>query len=180
MAEPDARALLTSHVRDIPDFPQPGIVFRDICPLLADPTAFATVVDELSDTLARLAGGPVSKVLGMEARGFIVAVPVAERLGAGFVPVRKAGKLPGETRAVSYTLEYGEATLEIPADSLQPGDRVVIVDDVLATGGTLAATIDLVEQSSASVAAVGMLLELALGGHTKLGDRPYVALRTIG
>ena len=157
-------ALLESRIRDIPDYPQPGIVFKDITPLLADGPAFAAVVRALA------AGNEgVTKVAGIEARGFILAAPVAYVLGAGFVPVRKHGKLPAETHAESYELEYGEATLEVHTDAFDPGDRVLIVDDVLATGGTAAATAELVRRTGATVAGIVVLLELGfLAGRTKL------------
>ena len=134
---------LREHVRDIPDWPQPGIVFRDITPLLAAPDAFAVTVDALA---APFADEPIDKVLGIEARGFVFAAPVAYRLGAGFVPVRKAGKLPWEIEREEYELEYGTDLLEIHRDAVHPGERVLIVDDVIATGGTAAATARLVER----------------------------------
>ncbi len=157
-------ALLASRIRDVQDYPQPGIVFKDITPLLADGPAFAAVVRALA------AGNEgVTKVAGIEARGFILAAPVAYVLGAGFVPVRKHGKLPAETHAESYELEYGEATIEVHTDAFGPGDRVLIVDDVLATGGTAAATAELVRRTGATVAGIVVLLELGfLAGRTKL------------
>src|ERR1700754_2855815 len=142
-------------VVDVPDFPEPGVVFKDITPLLADHTAFNAVVDALASAGRDESGATVvDKVVGMEARGFILAAPVALALGAGFVPVRKAGKLPLATHAVSYALEYGEATLELHSDAISPGERVLLVDDVLATGGTVAATRELVERCGG--AAVGV------------------------
>jgi adenine phosphoribosyltransferase len=164
-ADPDISKLISSAVRDIPDYPQPGVVFKDITPLLADAASFAAVVRALA------AGhGPVDKVAGIEARGFILAAPVACKLGAGFVPVRKQGKLPGPTHVQSYQLEYGTAAIEIHTDAFQPGDRVLIVDDVLATGGTAAATVKLVQRSGAEIAAVIVLLELSfLHGRDSLG-----------
>src|SRR5437762_5733675 len=128
-------------IRDVPDFPQPGIVFKDITPLLADGTAFSSVIDLIVVHYGR---GNIDKVVGIEARGFILASPVAYHFGAGFVPVRKSGKLPWETEREEYALEYGTATLEIHQDSVRPGERVLIVDDVLATGGTARATAHLV------------------------------------
>ena len=165
-AESGLAELISARVRDIPDYPQPGIVFKDITPLLADGRAFAAVVDALS------AGhGRVDKVVGIEARGFIFAAPVAHSLGAGFVPVRKQGKLPAATLAESYQLEYGTATIEVHADAFAPGDRVLIVDDVLATGGTAAATVGLLRRSGAEVAAIAVLLELGfLDGRSRLPD----------
>src|SRR5215467_10072192 len=135
-------------IRDVPDFPQPGIVFKDITPLLADGTAFSTVIDLIVVQFGR---GSVDKVVGIEARGFILASPVAYHFGAGFVPVRKAGKLPWDTQKAEYELEYGSETLEIHTDAFHPGERVLIVDDVLATGGTAAATARLVESAGAKV-----------------------------
>jgi adenine phosphoribosyltransferase len=123
--------LITTLVRDVPDYPQPGVVFKDITPLLADGKAFAAVIEALAETY-----GPVDKVAGIEARGFILAAPVACRLGAGFVPIRKKGKLPGVTFAEEYDLEYGTATIEVLTDAFAPGERVLVIDDVLATGGT--------------------------------------------
>jgi len=159
-------ALLNSRIRDVPDYPKPGIVFKDITPLLADGQAFAAAVTALA------AGNEgVTKVAGIEERGFILAAPVAYVLGAGFVPVRKQGKLPAQTYAQSYELEYGEATLEVHADAFAPSDRVLIVDDVLATGGTAAATADLVRRGGATVAGVAVLLEIGfLAGRAKLPD----------
>src|SRR4051794_27636130 len=140
-SRPDVGDLVARLVRDVPDFPEPGIVFKDISPLLADSDGFAQVVAALAESGRDDAGAAaVDKVVGIEARGFILAAPVALALGAGFVPVRKAGKLPGETYAVSYALEYGTATLEVHADGIDSGERVLLVDDVLATGGTADAT----------------------------------------
>jgi len=156
--------LITQLVRDVPDYPQPGVLFKDITPLLADAGAFDQVVDALA------AGhGPVSKVAGIEARGFILAAPVALRLHAGFVPVRKQGKLPAASYAQSYDLEYGTATLEVHRDAFSPGERVLIVDDVLATGGTARATAELVRRCGAEVAGIAVLLELGvLPGRSRL------------
>jgi len=179
-ADAAVAAHLDSLVRDVPDFPTAGVVFKDITPLLADPAAFAATVEALAGLGRDLAGGPVNAVVGMEARGFILAAPVALALGAGFVPVRKAGKLPRQTYAVSYALEYGEATLELHRDALQPGDRVLLVDDVLATGGTVAATAQLVAESGAEVVGVVVLLELGfLGGAERLDTLPLAALRRV-
>ena len=172
--------VLDRLVRDVPDFPTPGVVFKDITPLLADPTAFAAVIEAMAAQGRTISDGPIDAVVGMEARGFILAAPVALALGAGFVPVRKAGKLPGPTYAVSYALEYGEATLQVHRDSLSPGDRVLLVDDVLATGGTVAATVDLVGQCGAEVVGVVVLMELAfLSGSARLAGLPLAALRTV-
>jgi adenine phosphoribosyltransferase len=167
--------LIASRVRDVPDYPQPGVVFKDITPLLADGAAFNVVIDALAATY-----GPVDKVAGIEARGFILAAPVASRLGVGFVPVRKKGKLPGATFAQEYALEYGTATIEVQTDAFDPADRVLVIDDVLATGGTARATADLVERSGAKVAGIAVLLELSfLPGRAKLTDLPVTALVTV-
>jgi len=167
---------------DVQDFPEPGIVFKDITPLLADHDGFTEIVQALAAAGRDESGRPiVDKVLGMEARGFILAAPVALALGAGFIPVRKAGKLPRETHAVSYSLEYGEATLELHQDACQPGDRVLLIDDVLATGGTVAATVDLARRSGAEVVGVAVLMELvALNGRSAIGgDVPVTALMQV-
>ncbi|HEX9124716.1 MAG TPA: adenine phosphoribosyltransferase [Actinomycetota bacterium] len=144
-------------VRDVPDFPQPGIVFKDITPLLADEVAYSTVIDLIVLHFGR---GSVDKVVGIEARGFILAAPVAYHFGAGFVPVRKKDKLPWDTEAAEYVLEYGTATLEIHKDAVRQGERVLIVDDVLATGGTARATADLVERVGGKVVGIACLIEL--------------------
>ena len=144
-------------IRDVPDFPQDGIVFKDITPVLADPIAFSTLIDLIVVHFGR---GNVDKVVGIEARGFILASPVAYHFGAGFVPVRKQGKLPSETVAEEYSLEYGTATLEIHVDAVSPGERVLIVDDVLATGGTAKATASLVERIGGKVCGIACLIEL--------------------
>src|SRR5918996_5768738 len=165
-------ALLDGLIRDIPDYPQPGVVFKDITPLLGDRTAFQACVDALAAAGREVVDGPIDKVVGIEARGFILAAPVALALGAGFVPVRKSGKLPHETYAVSYALEYGEATLEVHRDAFLSGDRVLIVDDVLATGGTVTATQELIERCGADVAGVAVLMALSfLPGRDRLADR---------
>jgi adenine phosphoribosyltransferase len=171
----DLTRLITTRIRDIPDYPQPGVVFKDITPLLADGRAFSAVVDALAAT-----DGPVDKVAGIEARGFILAAPVAWRLGAGFVPIRKKGKLPGVTFAQDYELEYGTATIEVLTDAFEPADRVLVIDDVLATGGTARATADLVHRAGARVAGIAVLLELSfLNGRARLADLPVSALLTI-
>ena len=168
-------------IADVPDFPEPGILFKDITPLLADHTALETIVAALAAAARDESGRPVvDKVLGMESRGFILGAPVALSLGAGFVPVRKAGKLPRETYAVSYALEYGEATLEVHRDALEPGERVLLVDDVLATGGTARATADLVEKCGAEVHGIAVLMELGfLPGREAVGGVPVTALLTV-
>ena len=165
-----ARAL----IRDIPDFPQPGIVFKDITPLLADDVAFSSVIDLIVVHYGR---GTVDKVIGIEARGFILASPVAYHFGAGFVPVRKAGKLPAGTEREEYALEYGTATLEIHRDAITPGERVLIVDDVLATGGTAKATATLMERLGGKVVGIATLIELGfLGGRDRLGAHELFSL----
>ena len=168
-------------IRDVPDFPEPGVLFKDITPLLADPAAFTAVVTALADAGRDAQGATVvDKVVGMEARGFILGAPVALALGVGFVPVRKVGKLPGETHAVSYALEYGEATLEVLRDGIAPGDRVLLVDDVLATGGTADATRQLVELCGGTVHAFAVLMELSfLHGRDALAGLPLHALQTV-
>ncbi|MBP2708069.1 adenine phosphoribosyltransferase [Microbispora sp. RL4-1S] len=161
----------TALIRDIPDFPQPGILFKDITPLLADHAAFTQVVDDLA------AGLTFDKVVGIEARGFILAAPVAYQSGAGFVPIRKKGKLPAETLAASYALEYGSATIEVHADAFDAGDRVLIVDDVLATGGTAEAAVELVRRAGAHVVAASFLMELSfLSGRDRLSGLDVRAL----
>lgn len=179
MSEP-LSSYLDRLIRDIPDFPKPGVVFKDISPLLADADGFRAVTEALAEA-GRSAGRPaVDKVVGVEARGFILAAPVALALGVGFVAVRKAGKLPADTFEVSYALEYGEAVLEVHRDALIPGERVLVIDDVLATGGTLAATRSLVESCGASVAAVAVLLELSfLPGRATVDGLPVTALQTV-
>jgi len=144
-------------IRDVPDFPEPGIVFKDITPVLADPIAFSTIIDLIVVHFGR---GNVDKVVGIEARGFILGAPVAYHFGAGVIPVRKKGKLPYETIEEQYALEYGTATLEIHTDAVTPGERVLVVDDVLATGGTAAATASLVERIGGKVCGIATLIEL--------------------
>jgi adenine phosphoribosyltransferase len=177
----DLEAVLSTLVRDVPDFPEPGVLFRDICPLLADAAGFPAVIGALAQ-FGRDGDGRVvvDKVAGVEARGFILAAPVALHLGVGFVPVRKAGKLPGATYEQSYALEYGEATLQIQRDAFRPGDRVLVVDDVLATGGTLRATTALVGLGRAEVTSVAVLIELAaLAGRDALDGMRLEALTTL-
>ena len=176
-----AREALERLVVDVPGFPEPSIVFKDITPLLADHAGFSAVIEELVEA-GRDADGSVTvdKVVGMEARGFIFAAPVALQLGVGFIPVRKAGKLPRETHASSYTLEYAKATLEMHRDAIAPGERVLLVDDVLATGGTAQATRELVEACGGIVHAVAVLIELSfLAGRARLGELPVTALMTV-
>jgi len=170
----NASELLRSRVRDVPDFPRAGVVFKDITPLLADPVTLSRVIDEIVVELGR---GTVDKVVGIEARGFIVAAPVAYHMAAGFVPIRKKGKLPWQTEGQSYELEYGEETIEIHKDAIARGERVAIVDDVLATGGTAAAAAHLVERLGGTVVSMAFLIELAfLKGREKLAGYEIVSL----
>ncbi len=160
------RDLLLGRIRDVADYPKPGVMFKDITPLLADAEAFAALTDALA-RLCRERGADV--VVGLEARGFILAAPAAVRAGLGFVPVRKAGKLPGATLGQSYELEYGTAEIEVLTDAFAPGARVLVVDDVLATGGTAEACLGLVRRAGARVAGLAVLLELGfLGGRERL------------
>ena len=173
MSEGSVTELVLSRIRDIPDFPQPGVLFKDFTPLLADGEAFAAVVHDVAGRYA----GRVDVVVGIEARGFIIGAAVAHHLDIGFVPVRKSGKLPGPSLREEYTLEYGSAVLEMHENALQPGQRVLVVDDVLATGGTVAATCLLVERAGATVTGIDVVLELTfLGGREKVGDRPLYAI----
>jgi adenine phosphoribosyltransferase len=165
-AQDGLRSLLLSRIRDVPDYPKPGVMFKDITPLLADPVAFNALVDALAALAARHGA---DKICGLEARGFILAAPAAARAGLGFVPVRKAGKLPGLTHGQSYELEYGTAEIEVHQDAFTAGDRVLVIDDVLATGGTAEASLQLIRRAGAEVAGVAVLLELAfLGGRDRL------------
>jgi adenine phosphoribosyltransferase len=158
---------LAPFIRDIPDFPQPGIAFKDISPLLADPTAFAASITQLSEPFR---DREIDLVAGLEARGFLFGPSVAQVLNVGFVPMRKPGKLPADTTAMSYELEYGTDSIEVHTDAIAPGARVLLVDDVLATGGTLAAAVALVESLDGIVAGASLLLELAfLDGRASLG-----------
>jgi adenine phosphoribosyltransferase len=167
---------LKSLVRDVEGFPQEGVLFKDITPLLADEIAFSTVIDLIVVHFGR---GNIDKVVGIEARGFIIASPVAYHSGAGFVPVRKKDKLPWHTEAAEYALEYGTNTLEIHKDAIRPGERVLIVDDVLATGGTARATADLVERIGGKVVGIACLIELDfLHGRDKLDGYDLFTLMT--
>ncbi len=170
---------VASLIRDVPDFPSAGVMFKDITPLLSNPIGFQAAITELVTSAPR----PIDTVVGMEARGFIFAAPVALALGAGFVPVRKPGKLPGDTLSASYELEYGENTLSIHRDAVRPGARVMVVDDVLATGGTIGATAALVRELGAEIAQVSVVMELSfLSGRDKLaelGIDNYSALVTV-
>jgi adenine phosphoribosyltransferase len=165
---------LKALVRSIPDYPKAGIIFRDITSLIEDSTGFRESVERLADAHR---GKGITKVAGIEARGFIFGAGVAIALGVGFVPVRKAGKLPAATRSRDYELEYGSETLEIHEDAVAPGDRVVVVDDVLATGGTARAACELVEGLGAELVGLGFLIELEfLHGAARLDGRRYVSL----
>lgn len=163
-------SLLKSKIRHVPDFPKPGILFYDITTLLLDKDGFKLAVDDLA---APFLGGRIDAVVGIESRGFIFGAAVADRLGAGFVPVRKVGKLPAETVRVSYDLEYGSDALEVHADAVRPGQRLLIVDDLLATGGTAQATVSLLHGLGADVVGVSFLIELTfLNGRAKLDRHP--------
>jgi adenine phosphoribosyltransferase len=165
---------LKSLVREVPNFPKPGIVFRDITPLLRDPKAFAEAIN-LMTAFAHKQSAQI--IAAPESRGFIFAAAMAIQSGMGFVPIRKPGKLPWKTRGASYALEYGTDRLEIHEDAIRPGQRVLLVDDVLATGGTMKACCDLVRAAEAHVAGTGFLIELtALNGRSKLGDAPIHAV----
>jgi adenine phosphoribosyltransferase len=169
-------AWLADHVRDIADFPKPGVTFKDITPLLGDAEAFRATVDALAE---HFVDRHIDRVLGIEARGFILAAPVAYRFGAGFVPVRKAGKLPWEIERQEYELEYGTDLLEIHRDAVQPNEHVLIVDDVMATGGTAAATARLVEKLGGTVVGFAFIIELAfLGGRSRIAGYDAVSLLT--
>lgn len=168
MSDAQLRQLVLEHLRDIPDFPKPGVLFKDFTPLLADGDALRAVADHVAQRYA----GRVDAVVGIEARGFILGAATAHALGVGFVPVRKAGKLPGRTHRAEYTLEYGTAVLELHVDAFVEGHRVLIMDDVLATGGTAAATCDLVERAGGQVIALDFVLELGfLHGRDALPGR---------
>jgi adenine phosphoribosyltransferase len=165
---------LRALVRDVPDFPEPGIVFRDITPLLADGVAFAAAVRALAEPFR---GERIDLVAGIESRGFLLGAPLALEIGAGFVPIRKAGRLPGRTIARAYSLEYGANRLEIHADAVAPGQRVLLVDDVLATGGTARAGLELLEELGGEVVGTAFLIELtALAGRVPLAGRRLVSL----
>jgi adenine phosphoribosyltransferase len=167
---------LRAKIREIPDFPKPGILFYDITTLLKDPSAFADVVERMAEPVK---GEKIDLVVGMESRGFIFAAPLAYKLGAGFVPVRKLGKLPGDVHAETYDLEYGTATLEVHRDAIIEGQRVLIVDDLLATGGTVIGTIELVKRLGGEIAGLSFMVELtALHGRDKLADYAIHTLLT--
>ena len=164
MIEQRIADVVARHTRDIADFPSPGVVFKDLTPLFADPAAFGQVLDLLAE---RHDG--VDVVAGVEARGFIIGAPLAQRMGVGFVPIRKKGKLPGDVVSASYDLEYGSATIEVQTDAVTPGVNVLVVDDVLATGGTAVAACELIEKVGGRVACLDVLVELAfLPGRERL------------
>jgi adenine phosphoribosyltransferase len=170
----DLTARLAGLIRDIPDFPRPGIVFKDITPLLADPSGLALAVELMANPF-RCRG--VDMVVGAESRGFIFGTAVAQALSCGFVPVRKPGKLPAERRSRSYALEYGTDTLEIHVDAIRPGHRVLMVDDLLATGGTMSACCDLVSGLGAQIVAISVLIELEiLNGRARVAPHQVVAV----
>ena len=174
--DPGQLVWLKGLIRTVPDFPQPGILFRDVTPLLQDARALRFTLDTLA---ARYRGAQIDRVVGIESRGFLFGAPLAYLLGVGFAPVRKQGKLPADTMAVEYALEYGANTLEIHQDALQPGQRALIVDDLLATGGTAAATARLVEGLGAQVVSLAFLVELsALDGRAALAGRNIFSLLT--
>ena len=157
---------LKKHIRGVPDFPKPGVLFYDITPLLRDSDGLTATIDQIS---APFAGKGIDVVIGIESRGFILGAPVADRLGAGFIPIRKPGKLPAKTLTESFDLEYGQDALQIHADAVEKGQRVLIVDDVLATGGTAAAAVELVKSLGGTLHALAFLIELQfLNGRTKL------------
>jgi adenine phosphoribosyltransferase len=171
MSTDELAARLAARIRDVPDYPKPGVVFKDIAPLLGDAEAFAALVDHLA---ARTRALGATKVVGLEARGFVLAAPAAYAAGAGFVPVRKEGKLPGALHRQAYELEYGSAVVEVQQDAFTPGERVLVVDDVLATGGTVEASLDLLRRAGAELAGVVVLMELGfLGGRERLA--PHLA-----
>ena len=174
---PEMAALIAGSALDVPDFPKPGIVFKDLMPLFADGPVFHQVIDGI---IAHYGAGSFDVVAGVEARGFVVAAAIAYATGTGVVPVRKAGKLPRASFAASYALEYGEATLEVHQDAFVAGQRVLVVDDVLATGGTAGAALELVERAGGTVAGFTVLLELAfLEGRKRLAPREVHALLTV-
>jgi adenine phosphoribosyltransferase len=165
---------LADHIRSIPDFPKPGILFRDITPLLASPAAFRETIRQLAE---HYRGAAIDAVAAAEARGFIFAAPLALELGVAFVPVRKPGKLPFDTHAFHYELEYGTDTLEIHTDGVYPGQNVLLVDDLLATGGTIEACCRLIEKAGAKVAGCAFVIELAaLGGAKRIAPHPVFSL----
>ena len=175
MADPQ-HDWLKEHIRDIPDFPKPGVTFKDITPLLAHKKAFTYTIDAIAHEYDR---DEIDKVLGIEARGFMVASPLAYRFTAGLIPVRKKGKLPGQVETETYDLEYGTDELEIHRDAIEPGERILIVDDVLATGGTALATAKLTERCGGKVAGIATIMELGfLKGRERLTEYEFFSLIT--
>ncbi|XP_074142304.1 adenine phosphoribosyltransferase [Sminthopsis crassicaudata] len=169
--------LVARRVRSFPDFPKPGILFRDISPLLKDPDAFKASIELLADHLREKHRTKIDYIAGLDARGFLFGPPLAQKLGIGFVPIRKRGKLPGPTVSTSYSLEYGQAELEVQEDAIEPGQKVVIVDDLLATGGTMGAACKLLQSLKADVLEGLTLLELtSLKGREKLAPMPFFSL----
>ena len=157
---------LSTYIRDVPDFPKPGVLFKDITPLLGDHAAFGAAIDRFAE---RYAAEPIDVIAGIEARGFLFAAPLAATLGKPLVPMRKPGKLPWDTHSITYSLEYGEDAVEMHADAIHPGQRVLIVDDVLATGGTISAAVRLAERAGAEIAGLAFLIELEdLRGRDRL------------
>lgn len=176
MDRDELAALVASRLRDVPDFPEPGVAFKDFTPLLADPVALRAIVD---DVVQRY-GGTVDLIAGIEARGFMIGAACAVALGAGFIPIRKKGKLPAATFAVSYDLEYGSQTIEVHQDACQQGSRVLIMDDVLATGGTAQAACELIALTGATIVAVDVVCEIAqLAGRERVRGHPVHALLRI-
>jgi adenine phosphoribosyltransferase len=167
-------AALRAAIRDVVDFPKPGIIFKDITPVLADGKLFRESISLLCETTG---GVKIDKVVGIDARGFIFAAAVADRLGAGFVPIRKKGKLPWKTRQTAYSLEYGESIVELHEDAVKPGESVLLVDDLLATGGTAAAAVKLLDELGANIVGISVLIELSfLQGRSKLVPHPVHAI----
>jgi adenine phosphoribosyltransferase len=176
MSSPTIADAVRARIRDVPDFPKPGIVFKDVTPVLEDAATFKALIGAMAEPWR---GAGIAKVVAIESRGFIFGAPIALELGAGFVLVRKAGKLPAKTRQASYALEYGEGVIEMHVDAVRPGERVLIVDDLLATGGTAAAAASLVRDHDGVVAGFSFLVDLAfLGGGKKLAPTPMKALLT--
>jgi adenine phosphoribosyltransferase len=173
---PNTTSDLYPYIRTVPDFPKPGIAFKDIMPLLAEPTAFAQLIGLMAGEI-RAAGA--TKIIGLEARGFLIGVAIAQELGLPFVAARKGGKLPGETLSINYDLEYGKATLEIQKGAIQEGDKIAIVDDLLATGGTARAAVELIRQSNGVVCGTFFAIELStLGGRSMLNNIPTSTVLT--
>jgi adenine phosphoribosyltransferase len=176
MTQEGTHEWLKDYIRDIPDFPKEGIVFKDITPLLADKKAFSYTIDAIAHHFDR---DEIDKVLGIEARGFIVAAPLAYRFTAGLIPVRKKGKLPWQIQSQEYALEYGTDHLEIHSDAIEPGERILIVDDVLATGGTARATAELTERCGGKVAGIATIMELGfLNGRQAIPGYEFFSIIT--